>query len=231
MAPWVTPKFSAILSNLEDTYQQCTGSQRKEVVKQGVLEITLSAQKDQVAIPGGLEKVCSQQIFTLLRLPIPFQKVLVWFQNTQQRKKDKASKKSMVSRDGRAAMTWTLRKVVKEQMSDEVDALVLKKNPEARRGTKDYLVLVQDCLTTLIDGLSKEKKKELTSLAEEWNSTGVDPDIKAKSVQQCPVLSIQLLNSICCHQTGRQTFGKICERVHGYHLQADGCACVHAGGV
>ena len=168
--------------------------------------------------------------FTLLGLPIPFQKVLVWFQNTLQRKKDKASKKFMVSRDGRAALNWTLRKVVKEQMSDEVDALVLKKNPDAKRGTKDYLVLVQDCLTTFIDGLSKEKQEELTALAEEWNSMGVDPDIKAKSVQHHPVLLIQLLNSMS-FQAGRQTFGQGYKRVHGYHVQADGCTCVHAGGL
>jgi 3-methyladenine DNA glycosylase/8-oxoguanine DNA glycosylase len=32
-------------------------------------------------------------------------------------------------------MTWTVRKVVKEQMSDEVDALVLKKDPGATCGS------------------------------------------------------------------------------------------------
>jgi hypothetical protein len=60
MAPWVTEKFLAILSNLEESYKQSKRSQRKEVVKQGVLEITASAGKDGVAIPPNLNKVCSQ---------------------------------------------------------------------------------------------------------------------------------------------------------------------------
>jgi hypothetical protein len=60
MAPWVTEKFSAILSNLEESYKQSKGSQRKEVVKQGVLEIEASCEKDDVAIPPNLSSVCPQ---------------------------------------------------------------------------------------------------------------------------------------------------------------------------
>jgi hypothetical protein len=67
-------------------------------------------------------------------------------------------------------------------MSDEVDAVVLAKDPGAKRGTKDYLVLVQDCLTTVMEGLSKEKLKEFADLADLRNASGVDVDLKAKWV-------------------------------------------------
>jgi hypothetical protein len=68
-------------------------------------------------------------------------------------------------------------------MSDEVDALVLAKDPGATRGSKHYLKLVQDCLTSVIEGLSKEKLKELADLADLRNAEGVDADLKAKWVQ------------------------------------------------
>jgi hypothetical protein len=58
MAPWVTEKFLAILSNLEESYKQSKRSNRKEVVQQAVLEIEGSAQKDGVAIPPNLSPVC-----------------------------------------------------------------------------------------------------------------------------------------------------------------------------
>jgi hypothetical protein len=60
MAPWVTEKFLAILSNLEDSYKQSKRSHRKDVIKQAVQEIEGSAEKDGVAIPPNLSSVCSQ---------------------------------------------------------------------------------------------------------------------------------------------------------------------------
>jgi hypothetical protein len=60
MAPWVTQKFLAILSNLEESYKQSKRSDRKEMVKQAVSEIEASAEKDGVAIPPTLSLVCPQ---------------------------------------------------------------------------------------------------------------------------------------------------------------------------
>jgi hypothetical protein len=59
MAPWVTEKFLAVLQGLEERYKQSKGSDRKEVIEEGVQDITASAAKDGVAIPPGLEKVLS----------------------------------------------------------------------------------------------------------------------------------------------------------------------------
>jgi hypothetical protein len=112
---------------------------------------------------------------------IPFQKVLVWFQNSQQRKKDQAPRKKKTAvLDSRSALAWTVRKVVREKMSDDVDAAILEKDPGAKRGTKDYLMLVQDCLTSVIEGLSKEQLKEYADLADVRNAEGVDVELKAK---------------------------------------------------
>jgi hypothetical protein len=85
-------------------------------------------------------------------------------------------------------------------MSDEVDALVLKKDPGATRGTKEYLIHVQDCLTAIIDGLSKEKVKEFADLADLRNAAGVDADVKAKWVQPYPVHLPPILKRKHCHQ-------------------------------
>jgi hypothetical protein len=110
-----------------------------------------------------------------------FKKVLVWFQNSQQRQKGQAPrKKKKPVLDGRSALAWTVRKVVREKMSDEVDAVVLSKDPGARRGTKDYLTLVQDCLTTVMEGLSEEKLTEFAEIANLRNAEGVDVEIQAK---------------------------------------------------
>jgi hypothetical protein len=57
MAPWVTEKFLAILQGLEERYRESKGSDRKEVIEEGIKDITASAEKDGVAIPPGLEKV------------------------------------------------------------------------------------------------------------------------------------------------------------------------------
>jgi hypothetical protein len=58
MAPWVTEKFLAILSNLEESYKQSRRSNRKHVVQQAVSEIEASAEKDGMAVPPNLSPVC-----------------------------------------------------------------------------------------------------------------------------------------------------------------------------
>jgi hypothetical protein len=80
-------------------------------------------------------------------------------------------------------------------MSDEVDAAVLAKDPGAKRGTKDYLMLVQDCLTSVMEGLSKEQLKEFADLADLRNAEGVDVNVKATWVEPHPVCHIHMLNS------------------------------------
>jgi len=128
---------------------------------------------------------------------IPCKKVLVWFQNSQQRKsgdKSKKAKKTKPALDGRSALTWTLRKVVKEKKSDEVDALVLEKDPAATRGTEGYLTHLQHCITTVIEGLTEEETMEFEDLADQWNAKGVDPDIQARWVQPSSLYFIHMLN-------------------------------------
>jgi hypothetical protein len=59
MAPWVSEKFSAVLSTFQERYKQCKGSKRDELVKEVVKELTALAEKEGVAIPANLEKVLS----------------------------------------------------------------------------------------------------------------------------------------------------------------------------
>jgi hypothetical protein len=73
--------------------------------------------------------------------------------------------------------------VAKEALSAELNALILTKDPTAHPGTKDYLKLVQDCLTELVKGLSKKQVEEFEDLATLRNTVGVAPDLKARWVQ------------------------------------------------
>jgi len=114
-------------------------------------------------------------------IPIPLKKVHVWFQNSHS-KTNQSSKTTKPTCDGRVATIWTLRKVVKDKMSDELNALILTKDSSAHPGTTQYLTLLQQCLTNLINSLSKERTQEFEDLATLRNSVGVDGDLKAKWV-------------------------------------------------
>jgi hypothetical protein len=57
MAPWVTEKYSAVLSTFQDQYRDSKTSKKKEVLREVVQQITAIAEKDGVAIPSNLEKV------------------------------------------------------------------------------------------------------------------------------------------------------------------------------
>ena len=114
-------------------------------------------------------------------MPILLKKVTVWFQNAHQRRKEGHPKKtSKATADGRAAITWTARKVIKEQMADELKALILKQDPSAKSGEHGYLKHVQRCLSKLVKRLSKDELKKYEDVAALRNAVGVDPELKAK---------------------------------------------------
>lgn len=73
--------------------------------------------------------------------------------------------------------------MAKEALSAELNALILTKNSSAYPGTKDYLKLVQDCLTELVNGLSQKQVQQYADVATVRNTVGVHPDLKAKWVQ------------------------------------------------
>jgi hypothetical protein len=70
--------------------------------------------------------------------------------------------------------------VAKEALSAELNELVLTKDATAHPGTREYLKLVQDCLTELLKGLTKKQFEEFAALATLRNDVGVEPDLKAK---------------------------------------------------
>ena len=162
------------------------GSDRKEIIDRAVLDISKAAEKDQKAIPPGLEKVGSYNKSNLDALILnPYQKVSTWFQNNQQRNQDQRSKKSKKSKsgqDGRSALTWTMRRVVQEKFPKEIDALILDKDPEATRGSQGYIKLLHHTVSEFIKGLSEEQQQEYNNIANERNAEGVDSEIQAQWV-------------------------------------------------
>ena len=59
MTPWVTKKYSAVLTSFQQRFKDSKASKQGEVIKQVVEDITAIAEKDGVAIPPNLEKVLS----------------------------------------------------------------------------------------------------------------------------------------------------------------------------
>ena len=106
-----------------------------------------------------------------------FQKIGTWFQNNREAK---GASRPKAGPDARLVTTWTVRKVVKEQHSAELNALVLQLDPTALPGTKGYMRHVQPCLTQMVKGLSEAEVREFAALAEEWNEAGVDMEKQAK---------------------------------------------------
>jgi hypothetical protein len=80
--------------------------------------------------------------------------------------------------------------VAREALSAELNALVLTKDSTAHPGTKEYLTLVQDCLTELMKGLSKKQVEDFADVANLRNTVGVEPGLKAKWVKAL-ILSCQ----------------------------------------
>ena len=67
-------------------------------------------------------------------------------------------------------------------MSAELNGLILQKDPAALPGSKGYMTHIQECLTTLVKGLSEQQQEEFAALAQEWNTAGVDIDKQAKCI-------------------------------------------------
>ena len=59
MAPWVTKKYSAVLTSFQERFKDTKSSKRADIIKQVVMDITAIAEKDGVAIPPNLDKVVS----------------------------------------------------------------------------------------------------------------------------------------------------------------------------
>lgn len=185
MSKWATKEYKAILSGLTDAYVQSQGSDRKDIIEKGVSDITAAAGKDQVAIPGGLYRVCVPSYhyhylsFCSHNL---LKKVQVWLQNDTQRKRGRKAKPLKSILDGRRGLTSTLRKVFKEKKYEELNARILKKDPTAEPGTKQYISVVNKALSGMIGKLSEEEKKEYQEIADQRNAEGVDPELKARCV-------------------------------------------------
>jgi hypothetical protein len=84
--------------------------------------------------------------------------------------------------DRRLMTSWTVRKVVKEVLGDEIDARIKKKNPNCVAGTAAYIQLYQSCWSEVHKGLSAERRREFEQMALKWNKEGTDRGVQARSV-------------------------------------------------
>jgi hypothetical protein len=118
------------------------------------------------------------------------QKVNNWFKN--HRRQLAEDDDEVEGADRRLMTTWTVRKVVKELMSDEIDARIKRKNPNVVAGTAGYIQLYQSCWTQVEAGLSQAKRLELERLAAKWNREGTDHVVQAR----CVVLTLYVIGGL-----------------------------------
>jgi hypothetical protein len=135
------------------------------------------------------------------------QKVGIWFQNHR----DKNTGVKSTTADGRLVTTWTLRKVVKKEMLEEINEVILNKDPLAHPGSVKYLKHLQDSITEVMNGLSKEQVVKFEALVAAWNADGVEPDVQAQYVQ---TYASQLCLNFAI-QTGRQEICQSGQKVYG----------------
>jgi hypothetical protein len=108
------------------------------------------------------------------------QKISNWFKN---HRRQLAEDDDVVEEGDRRLMTtWTVRKVVKELMSDEIDTRIKKRNPNLVAGSQGYIQLYQACWSEVEEGLSKAKRLELQNIAVKWNKKGADHKVQARCV-------------------------------------------------
>lgn len=97
--------------------------------------------------------------------------------------------------DRRLMTTWTVRKVVKELMSEEIDAKIKEENPSLVAGGPGYIQLYQSCWSQVEEGLSTAKRLEFQKLATKWNREGADHKVQAKCVISTKTSSSMILSS------------------------------------
>jgi hypothetical protein len=74
---------------------------------------------------------------------------------------------------------WTLRKVVKEKLGQDIDDKVTEMSG-AVSGTPEYLAAYPRAWTHIVDNLSEEEKEKFEELAEKWNKAGPPIELRQK---------------------------------------------------
>jgi len=74
---------------------------------------------------------------------------------------------------------YHLRDAVAVQYGDRVSELASRQS-NAALGTPAYLAAYPEALTTALEGLSKEEKQGMQTLADEWNEEGPPSEQKRK---------------------------------------------------
>ena len=195
---WTVPAYVEILQNHSDEYYSCGKGKRGALVNSVAKEIISSSKEHRSPLPDDLPHVrVSCVILVMLAILTGIKKIINWFNN---HRKTSADKEDVEDSDKRILTTWTVRKIVKELMEDEIDAVIKQRDPNCRAGTKDYIKLYQRAWTEVEKGLSEEKRREYENLAEEWNREGTTLAVKARLV----ISLVALYQGLIRFQPGRK---------------------------
>jgi G:T/U-mismatch repair DNA glycosylase len=109
------------------------------------------------------------------------QKVRNWFKNHHRQVAEDEDDEGEGA-DKCLMTTWTVRKVVKEMMNDEIDAKIKEEDPNVVAGSAGYIQLYQYCWSQVEKGLSDAERLKLDKLAAKWNREGTNHVVQARCV-------------------------------------------------
>jgi len=75
-----------------------------------------------------------------------------------------------------------LRRVVGKLKSTEIREIIEETSPNLPKGDKSYPGLYQQAVTQYMSQMSKEERKEMEEVLEEWQSQGPPLDVRLKGV-------------------------------------------------
>jgi hypothetical protein len=177
---WTVPAYVEIMKSYSNQYYSSAKGKRGAMVNEVAKKITASSKEHRSPLPDDLPHVrASSVIVVMLANLTGVKKITNWFNN---HRKTTSDKEDVEDSDKRVITTWTVRKIVKELMEDDIDAVIKRKNPNCRAGTKDYIMLYQAAWTQVEKGLSQDKRREYEQMAQEWNRDGTTLAVKARLV-------------------------------------------------
>ena len=177
---WTVPTYVEILHSHSNEYYSCGKGKCGSLVNSVAKEIIASSKQHRSPLPDDLPHVHVSCVIPVMLAILTGIKIIInWFNNHGKTTDDKEdvedSDKCMVT-------TWTVCKIVKELMEDDINAIIKQQNPNCHAGTKDYIMLYQRAWTEVEKGLSEEKRREYEKLVEEWNREGTTLAVKARLV-------------------------------------------------
>lgn len=104
---------------------------------------------------------------------------------------------------------WTLRKVVRIKLADQINAEVVSRVANATNGSHPFLSHYPQTLTDFVNGLTDAEKEEYQKIAEEWNQGDIPSDVQKKQVSRKLIRYLKCLYRLV-HRNAKKGVGKKC---------------------